>query len=52
MDSQVGAVISYSMAGASGEYLERFVNELPKTFNLKKFDLDEWATLAKLPGMK
>lgn len=52
MDSQVGAVISHSMAGASEEYLERFVNELPKTFNPKKFDPDEWATLAKLAGMK
>lgn len=52
MDSQVGAVISHSMAGASEEYLDRFVNELPKTFNPKKFDPDEWATLAKLAGMK
>jgi len=32
MDSQVGAVISHSMAGASADYLDRFVNELPKTF--------------------
>lgn len=52
MDSQVGAVISHSMAGASEDYLNRFVNELPKTFNPKKFDPDEWATLAKLAGMK
>jgi alpha-L-fucosidase len=52
MDSQVGAVISHSMAGASGDYLERFVNELPKTFNPKKFDPDEWAVLAKLAGMR
>ncbi len=51
-DSQVGAVISHSMAGASKDYLERFVNELPKTFNPKKFDPDEWAVLAKLAGMK
>lgn len=52
MDSQVGAVISHSMAGASNDYLNRFVNELPQTFNPKKFDPDSWATLAKLAGMK
>jgi len=33
MDSQVGAVISHSMAGASEDYLGRFENDLPKTFN-------------------
>lgn len=52
LDSQLGAVISHSMAGASDEYLQRFVNELPKTFSPKKFDPDEWAILAKLAGMK
>ncbi|NMC37947.1 MAG: alpha-L-fucosidase [Bacteroidales bacterium] len=52
MDSQVGAVISHSMAGASTDYLERFVNELPKSFNPRKFDPEEWAILAKLAGMK
>lgn len=52
MDSQVGAVISHSMAGASVDYLERFVNDLPKSFNPKKFDPEEWAILAKLAGMK
>ncbi|MDR3269181.1 MAG: alpha-L-fucosidase [Tannerella sp.] len=51
VDSQVGAVISHSMAGASQDYLERFVNELPKTFDPKRFDPDEWAVLAKLAGM-
>jgi alpha-L-fucosidase len=51
-DSQVGAVISHSMAGASADYLHRFVNELPQTFNPKKFDPDEWAIAAKLAGMK
>jgi alpha-L-fucosidase len=52
MDSQVGAVISHSMAGASVDYLERFVNDLPKSFNPKKFDPEEWAILAKLAWMK
>ncbi|MCA1759394.1 MAG: alpha-L-fucosidase, partial [Bacteroidales bacterium] len=51
-DSQLGVVISHSMAGASEDYLNRFVNELPKTFNPKEFSPDEIATLAKLAGMK
>lgn len=51
-DSQLGIVISHSMAGASEEYLNRFVNDLPKTFNPKDFDATEIATLAKLAGMK
>ena len=52
MDSQVGAVISHSMAGASEDYLQRFIYELPKTFNPGKFNPDDWAILAKLAGMK
>jgi len=52
MDSQVGAVISHSMAGASEDYLQRFINELPKTFNPRKFYPGDWAILAKLAGMK
>lgn len=51
-DSQLGVVISHSMAGASDDYLDQFVNELPKTFNPKEFDPEEIATLAKLAGMK
>ncbi len=51
-DSQLGVVISHSMAGASEDYLNRFVNELPKTFNPKEFSPDDIATLAKLAGMK
>lgn len=51
-DSQLGIVISHSMAGASEDYLNRFVNELPKTFNPNDFKPDEIATLAKLAGMK
>lgn len=51
-DSQLGVVISHSMAGASNDYLNRFVNELPKTFNPKNFAPEEIAVLAKLAGMK
>jgi len=51
-DSQLGIVISHSMAGASDDYLNRFVNELPQTFNPDQFDPDDIATLARLAGMK
>ncbi|MBN1985817.1 MAG: alpha-L-fucosidase [Prolixibacteraceae bacterium] len=51
-DSQLGVVISHSMAGASDDYLNRFVNELPKTFNPKDYNPVEMANLAKLAGMK
>jgi alpha-L-fucosidase len=51
-DSQLGVVISHSMAGASNDYLDRFVNELPKTFNPNEYDAKEIALLAKLAGMK
>ena len=51
-DSQLGVVISHSMVGASDDYIDRYINELPKTFNPKDFDATEIATLAKLAGMK
>ncbi|MCK5280501.1 MAG: alpha-L-fucosidase, partial [Cyclobacteriaceae bacterium] len=51
-DSQLGVVISHSMAGASQDYLNRFINDLPKTFNPNKFSGEEIAILAKLAGMK
>ncbi len=50
MDSQLGSVISHSMVGASEDYLQRYMHELPKTFYPDKFDPDEWARLFKLTG--
>ncbi|RYG02340.1 MAG: alpha-L-fucosidase, partial [Chitinophagaceae bacterium] len=52
VDVPLGVVISHSLAGASDEYVERYMKELPTFFNPKKFDPDEWATLARLAGMK
>lgn len=52
VDSQLGSVISHSMVGASDDYLDRFINKLPKTFYPERFNPDEWARLAKLAGMK
>lgn len=52
VDSQLGSVISHSMVGASDDYLDRFINNLPESFLPQKFDADDWARLAKLAGMK
>jgi len=52
VDSQIGSVISHSMVGASEDYLDRFIHELPKTFYPQRFDPDEWARLARVAGMK
>jgi len=51
-DAQLGSVISHSMAGASESYREWFIEELPKTFNPKRWDPDAIADLAKLAGMR
>lgn len=52
VDSQLGTVISHSLAGASDDYTNRFYNDLPKTFNPRKFHPEDWATLAKLAGVR
>ena len=52
MDSQLGSVISHSMVGASQDYLTRYIEELPRTFNPTRFDPDEWARQAKVAGIK
>jgi len=52
MDVQLGMVISHSMVGASEDYLNRYIHELPKTFNPVNFDAVQWAKAARLAGMK
>ncbi len=52
MDSQLGSVISHSMVGASNDYLKRYINDLPKTFNPTHFNPDEWARQAKMAGVR
>jgi alpha-L-fucosidase len=51
-DSQLGPTISHSMVGASEAYLQRFINELSRSFNPKRFDPHDWAVLARLAGVK
>ncbi len=52
VDSQIGSDISHSLAGASEDYRKRHFEELPKTFDPRKFDPRAWAELARLAGMK
>lgn len=51
-DVQLGMVISHSMVGASDEYLDRYVHELPSTFNPQDFNAEEWVNAAKMAGMR
>jgi hypothetical protein len=52
VDVQLGAIISHNVAVGSKAYQDQYFNELPKTFNPKRFDPEAWAKLAKLAGMK
>ncbi len=52
VDSQLGSVISHSLVGASEDYQERFFTDLPKTFDPRRFDPQDWAVLAKLAGIR
>lgn len=52
VDSQLGVVISHSLVGASDDYVNRFYGDLPKSFNPRKFNASELATLSKLAGVR
>ena len=52
LDSQLGTVISHTMVGASDDYMNRFINELPKTFDPYLYDGYRMAVQAKLAGIK
>lgn len=52
VDSQTGVVISHSLAGADEAYTNRFFNDLPATFNPRKFYPQDWAALARLAGIR
>jgi len=52
VDSQLGIVPSHSMVGATDEFMNKFINDLPKTFNPEKWDPDKIALMARMAGMK
>jgi alpha-L-fucosidase len=52
VDSQLGSIISHSLVDASPEYVNKFYNELPKTFDPTRFDPDAIARMVRLSGAK
>jgi len=52
LDSQLGTVISHSLAGASQDYIERYVNDLPTTFNPSRWDPYQLGLMFKRAGAK
>jgi alpha-L-fucosidase len=52
VDGQLGTVISHSLVGSTGDFAARFFQDLPRTFNPRKFHPADWAALARLAGMK
>ncbi|MGI4854266.1 MAG: alpha-L-fucosidase [Janthinobacterium lividum] len=51
-DSQLGVIISHSLAGASDAYVDRYYRDLPKTFDPTHLDPDGLARLASLAGFR
>jgi alpha-L-fucosidase len=51
-DSQIGSVISHSMAGATKEYNDWFIEELPQTFCPDEWNPEDYARIARLCGMR
>ena len=52
VDSQLGIIISHSLAGASDAYVDRYYRDLPQTFNPTRFDPDALARLARVAGFR
>ncbi|MFT4248426.1 MAG: alpha-L-fucosidase [Pseudomonas sp.] len=52
VDSQLGLIISHSLAGSSRQYQDRFYRELPATFDPTHFEPDALARLARLSGFR
>jgi alpha-L-fucosidase len=52
VDAQLGIVISHSLVGASDQFVQRYFDQLPQTFDPYRFNPHELAVLAKLAGMK
>ncbi|MDJ1499821.1 alpha-L-fucosidase [Xanthocytophaga agilis] len=52
MDVQLGLVISHSLVGASEDYIERYIHELPQTFNPTDWNAERMVIMAKNAGMK
>ncbi len=52
IDAQLGTVISHSLVGSSEAYAEKYISELPATFNPVDWNPEKIVILAKNAGMK
>ncbi|RLD71301.1 MAG: alpha-L-fucosidase [Bacteroidetes bacterium] len=52
IDVQLGTVISHSLAGSSEAYADKYIKELPATFNPMDWNPEKIVILAKNAGMK
>ena len=52
LDSQLTSVISHSLVGADEAFLQRYFQELPRSFNPGDFAPREWARAARLAGFR
>ncbi|WKN44956.1 alpha-L-fucosidase [Tunicatimonas pelagia] len=52
IDSQLGMVISHSLVGASEDYVDRYIEQLPRNFNPVDWNPEKIATLAENAGMQ
>ncbi len=52
LDCLLGSVISHWMIGAQTQLVDQFISQMPKRFNPKYFDAEDYAALAEQAGMK
>jgi len=52
VDAQLGTVISHSLAGASSDYIERYMKELPERFYPKDYDAYQMGLIFKAAGAR
>ncbi len=52
VDTQLGTVISHTLVGSSEAYAEKYISELPGTFNPVDWNPEKIVILAKNAGMK
>lgn len=52
VDCQLGIVISHSLVGASDDYINKYITDLPQSFNPMDWNPEKAVILAKNAGMK
>lgn len=50
IDVQLGTVISHTLVGSSSDYADKYISELPSTFNPVDWNPEKIVILAKMPG--